>query len=166
MLKEKDLSTIVTLSKNQRTLSEIKMIIENYAQNNGIDLAIESDQIKRGGMLNSSIADCLIIYHPSHRRDYYNFALSDEGTSFVLYNFGESKNQKKLNNRQAGANTFSAGYKQANKNAAEGKMVGMALGTGALIGGIKALSSIGGSKAKQQEEDAYYSQIIEMVKML
>ncbi len=163
MLKEKDMNNILTVKGKQLGLPEISRMIQSIAQSNGIELSIETNQIKKGGMINSSTVECLVLYHPSHRRDYYNFALVNDGAILALYSFGESKNQKKLKNRQVGANVFSNGLKQANQNASLGKDVGLVLTAGAFVGGIKALSGIGGSKDKQKEEDAFYSMIVELV---
>lgn len=162
MLKEKELRNFRSNVKcaNNMTLADVKNAVESKALTLQLPVAFCSEQIKKGGMLNSSIVDCLVIYHPEHRSDYIKFAISIENSFIYINEFGESKNQKKLNNRQGAGAVMKAGLQQANKNAERGASVGGTLTAGVLISGAKMLKSLGGSKARQQEEEKYYAMLM------
>lgn len=159
MLKERELRNFMPNIKctGNVTLVYIKSVIEMKALEYHIPVAFYDEQIKKGGMLNFSAMDCLVVYHPDHRNDYFKFAISVENSIISISEFGESKNQKKLNSRQDAGATVKAGWNQANKNAERGVSVGGVLTTGVLVGGTKMLMSLGGSKQKQQVENEYYS---------
>lgn len=166
MLKEKELNFVFEVADKVGNVGQIESVLQEKAKEAQILLATEKDQVKKGGMLNSSSVECLVLYHPSHKKDYFNFVLVVEQGSIRVYSYGESKNQKKLDNRSVGAGVMSHGLKQADHNAREGKSIGMTLTAASLIGGMKALSSIGGSKSKKQEEDSYYQKVSDLIKTL
>lgn len=57
------------------TLSTVQDAITECAANMGIPVAFKSDQVKSGGMFNSTVDDCIILYHPEHEKDYYRFCV-------------------------------------------------------------------------------------------
>lgn len=162
MLKTNDLRSLRpnVKCKENVTLECIKKKIEEKAHARQIPVAFYDEQIKMGGMMNSSVADCFVVYHPDNRSTYIKFAVLVENSVVSIFDFGESKNQKKLDARQGAGASIKAGLKQANKNAEKGAMVGGALAMGALAGGVRMLKSFGGSKTKQQAEQEYYSILI------
>lgn len=164
MLKEKEINKVMMLQRASGDLRQIEQAIIDEAYNKGIPLETKFDQVKRGGMFSNSLSDCLIIYHAQHKNDYYKIVLVDEG-NIGVYSFGESKNQKKLNNRAIGKNVISDSIKQANRNASEGKSVGIGLTMGVLAGGLRALSGLGANK-KSQTEELYYEQIMDLINNL
>ena len=146
------------------SLQAIRTAIDATAKKYGIPVAFEMDQIKSGGFLNKSVEDCLVLYHPEHAKDYYRIAISiqRQGTmAFVHVNdFGESKNLKKLESRGQSKEAF----KNAMKSDAGSYSVGSdSYGAQLLKSGFKALASLGGSKAKQEEENNYYDALITII---
>lgn len=162
MLKEKELRNFRenTRCVNNMRLADVKVAIESKARIRQLPVAFYNEQIKKGGMLNSSVVDCLVVYHPEHRNDYIKFAISIEDSIISIKEFGESKNQKKLNNRHGASDVMRAGINQANKNAERGASIGGVLTAGALLSGAKMLKSIGGSKEKKHAEDEYYLMLL------
>ena len=77
------------------TLQVIQRAVKDVAQRDGIPVAFRRDEVKSGGFLNSSVEDCLVVYHPEHEKDYYGycFRLSKQGRfTFISVDFcGKSK---------------------------------------------------------------------------
>ena len=77
------------------TLQTVQEAIKDCAQGMGIPVAFYSDQVKSGGLFNSSVEDCIVMYHPEHQNDYFKFCIrvGRQGTyAFVSVNdFGQSK---------------------------------------------------------------------------
>lgn len=155
------------------TLDAVKSVIDRCARKNEIPVAFESEQIKSGGFIGGRIRDAVLLYHPDHKNDYFNFALTVEhqgGYAFVsVYGCGESKQMKK----QDAADAAKAGAADVGKKALHGIVNGdgsvagvfagawgMAKGTVGLAKSIgKGLSSIGRSKEKLIEEQNWYTMI-------
>jgi len=143
MLKSKDMAEFRPTYRYNNgdgiTLQSIQEAIQSAAQNYGIPVAFESEQIKAGGMFNSTTDDCLVIYHPEHPKDYWKFCatIRRQGTmAFVdIFIFGYSKLKGKEGAVQ-GATQNSGGI------------------TKAIVGGL-----FGPNKQKMQAEDDYYGAI-------
>ena len=129
--------TLLTLQK------ELKETAEKYQ----IQIAFTNDQIKSGGMFNSTTVDCLVVYHPKHPTDYFRYAVSIRRQGVMAYvsvnYFGSSKQTGK-----AGVS------KDALSNLKEGN-----LGT-AMLGG---LMSLGKNKNKLEEENNFYSALDQII---
>lgn len=148
------------------TLERIQSEINALARQYEIPVAFEKDQIKSGGFFNSSIVDCIIMYHPEHEKDYYKFAISvsyyNKKTIVNVNDFGESKNLKKLSMRENAKQNAKNGAKFGILKAEDGSdMMGAILTMGK--GAVGGLLSIGGSKKKQEEEEIYYNAIIQIL---
>ena len=78
----------------------MKEALTAEAEKNGIPVAFYADQVKSGGMFNKKIEDCIVMYHPEHRNDYFLFCtrVQQEGSlAFVAVNdFGASKQMDKF----------------------------------------------------------------------
>ena len=116
-------------------------------------------------MLSSSIVDCIVLYHPEHRNDYYKIAISikRQGTMAFIsaYEFGESKNLKKLGARAGAGAAMKYGLK--NIGGGDKGVPGLSLVGGAVGGAVGLLRSVGGSKAKQEEENYYYGAVVQIL---
>mgnify|MGYP007003918104 CR=1 FL=1 len=144
------------------SLSGIVEKIEEFANEYQIPVAFAPDQIKYGGLFNSRVIDCMILFHPEHPKDYFKFAISidymGESACVSVNDFGESKNLKKLATRENAKKNAKTGAKFGLLKAENGSEMAAALyvlGKGAL-GGVL---SLGGTKAKQAEENNYYEAI-------
>lgn len=135
---------------NGITLQTVQEAIHHCAQNMGIPVAFRADQVKSGGLFNSSVDDCIVMYHPEHPNDYFNFCVrvSKQGTyAFVAINdFGQSKQMNKAN---------TADFM---KNDRKGK--DMSYKIGSMIG--QGLRTLGNSKQKLEEENNYYQCIFDI----
>ncbi|MGL4607617.1 MAG: hypothetical protein ACRCU3_09160 [Eubacteriaceae bacterium] len=135
------------------TLQTIQDAIYYCAQNMKIPVEFRSDQVKSGGLFNSQVDDCIVLYHPEHPNDYFNFCVrvSKQGTyAFVAINdFGKSK---QINN---------ANIAQFMKEDRQGQTISykvgslMAEGIGKVLGGAQ-------SKQKFEEENNYYQCIFDI----
>lgn len=123
------------------TLSAVQTAIEKGAEDIGIPVAFHDDQVKSGSLFNSSVEDCIVMYHPDHERDYFKFCIrvARQGNSaFVsVNNFGESKQIAKAN------------YAENSKR--EG---------GPMLDRL--VMTIGRSKQKLEEEQMYYQCIFDI----
>lgn len=123
------------------TLSAVQTAVEKGAEDIGIPVAFYDDQVKSGGLFNSSVEDCIVMYHPDHERDYFKFCIrvGRQGNyAFVsVNNFGESKQIAKAN------------YAENSKR--EG---------GPMLDRL--VMTIGRSKQKLEEEQMYYQCIFDI----
>ncbi|GAB6106882.1 hypothetical protein [Fusibacter bizertensis] len=144
------------------SLDFLASTILEIANNNQIPIQIETNQIKSGGVFNSEVTDCLVLFHPENRNKYFKIALSIKNQGNIAYvstnYFGESKNQKKLSMRDNAKTNAKNGAKFGLLKAENGAdMMGAftAIGKGA-VGGILSLNA---SKKKQDDENEYYETV-------
>lgn len=132
------------------TLDAIEERLMLEAQNAGIPLSLKKDQVKSGGLFNSSVEDCLVLYHPSHENDYFKFCvrLQTQGNyAFVsVYSFGQSKQFNK------------AGLADAYREDRKGKNLSYQVGS--LIG--QGIRTLGKNKQKHEEETMYYTCLLDV----
>lgn len=174
MIKEKELResgpAYQCVNGREITLQTIQNAIDDKAKAYEIPVSFYDDQIKYGGMLNSSLVDCIVLYHPEHRNDYLKMVISikRQGTmAFIsIHEFGESKNMKKLGARAGAGAAAKAGLKSIGGLTQGAPGVSRAIGgiVGGSIGGaVGLLRSVGGSKAKQEEENYYYGAVAQIL---
>jgi len=132
------------------TLSTVQSAIKDCADNMGIPVAFENDQVKSGGLFSSVTEDCLVMYHPEHPKDYFRFCIrvKRQGVyAFVSINdFGQSKQMNKANTAEF------------MKNDRKGK--DMSYKVGSMIG--QGIRSLGGNKQKLEDENNYYQCIFDI----
>lgn len=155
MLKEKDMedfhkTTYVDDEAGVTSLDTVQSAIEQVAGDMGIPVAFSRDQVKGGGLFNKTVDDCIVLYHPDHKRDYYNFCvyLSRQGNRVFIYTkvFGHSKQFKKEARSEAA---------KANRQGKE-----LAYQLGSVIG--SGIRNIGKSQKKLEEEQEYYDTLDEV----
>lgn len=132
------------------TLSTVQDAIKDCAMKMGIPVAFSNDQVKSGGLFNSSVEDCIVLYHPEHEKDYFRFCIrvKRQGVyAFVSVNdFGKSKQM----NKAAYAESYKADRKGQSMSYKMGSMIGQGVMT------------LGRSKAKLEEEEMYYQCIFDI----
>ncbi len=132
------------------TLSTVQDAVKDCAMKMGIPVAFRSDQVKSGGLFNSSVEDCIVMYHPEHERDYFKFCIrvKRQGTyAFVTINdFGQSKQMNK------------AGYAESYRQDRKGK--DLSYKAFSMIG--QGVMTLGRSKAKLEEEEMYYQCVFDI----
>lgn len=160
MLKEKNLvearDQIRIQDGTAVTLSTIKDALKDCANRHGVALAFENDQAKFGGLIGGATYDCLVVYHPDHKRDYYNFVVivKYQGNYAFVSTFmtGISKQiGRDINRDQAGAD-FKGSFKRMVSDPDLTGAFGQLLGSG-----VKALFSLGRNKQKLEEERNWYA---------
>ena len=116
----------------------------------GIPVAFYADQVKSGGLFNSSVEDCIVMYHPEHQNDYFKFCIrvGRQGTyAFVSVNdFGQSKQMNKA--------SYAENYKADRKGKSMSYKVGSMIGQGVM--------TLGKSKQKLEEEQMYYQCVFDI----
>ncbi len=132
------------------TLGTVQDAIKDCADKMGIPVVFTNDQVKSGGLFNSSIEDCVVMYHPEHERDYFRFCIrvKRQGVyAFVTINdFGQSKQMNK------------ASYEKNYKENRQGK--DMSYKIGSMIG--QGIMTLGKNKAKLEEEQMYYQCVFDI----
>ena len=154
MIKDKDLRefrpTVRYQNGNGVTLQTVQEAIKQAAMNFGIPVSFYADQVKSGGLLNSSTEDCLVLFHPEHQNDYFKFCIrvKRQGAyAFVYINdFGQSKQM----NKDARADAYREDRRGQSLSYKMGSMIG------------QAVTTIGKSKAKLEEEQNYYQCIFDI----
>lgn len=131
------------------TLNLLQNILANKAAEFGLPVAFKYDQVKSGGLFKSSVEDCLVLYHPEHEKDYYNFCIraSHQGIyAFVNVSiFGTSKLSGNADSHAYLMDTLKNGRSNAEK-------------VGALIGaGARRLIKGGRNSLKLEQEQQYYA---------
>lgn len=116
----------------------------------GVPVAFYNEQVKSGGLFNSSVEDCIVMYHPEHQNDYFKFCIrvGRQGTyAFVSVNdFGQSKQMAKADRAEFA--------KQDRKGKSMSYRVGSMIGSG--------IANIGKSKQKLEEEQRYYQCVFDI----
>lgn len=133
--------------------------IEEIIKETELPILAEVDQIKNG-FRNIEIFDCITFTNTEYGNKYFKFALAynADKSATMVFTFGESKNQKKLDKRGRAKSQIKEGLSNATNSynstwaKAEGRNDVMA----SAIGGIM---SIGGSKKKQEIENEYYDKV-------
>lgn len=127
------------------TLEAVQSAMAEEAQKNGIPIAFYSEQVKSGGMFNKTIEDCLVMYHPDHRNDYFSFCIrvQKQGSmAFIAVNdFGSSKQMDKYARSE---------YAKEDRRGKD-----MSYKIGSMIG--SGIRNLGKSKQKYEEEQNYYN---------
>ena len=129
---------------NGISLQAIAGAIQHAADQKQIPVAFYSDRVKSGNPLAPNFEDCLVLYHPDHRTDYYKICIrvSYQGSyAFVkLMDFGNSAQGSKFDREEA--------MKQDRR----GKSVSYKIGS--LVS--QKLITLGKSQAKYDAENTYY----------
>lgn len=154
MIKEKDLREFRDMVRYRDgqgiTLQTVQDALQDCADKMGIQVAFKSDQVKSGGLLNSSVDDCIVMYHPQHENDYFKFCIRVRKQGLNAYvsvnDFGQSKQMAK------------AGRAESYQQDRQGKDLSYKIGS--VIG--QAITTIGSNKAKLEEEKMYYDCIFEL----
>lgn len=132
------------------TLQTVQEAIHHCAQNMGIPVAFRSDQVKSGSLFNVQVDDCIVMYHPEHPNDYFNFCVrvSKQGSyAFVAINdLGQSKQLKKANTSE---------FMQQDRKGKD-----MSYKISSMIG--QGLRTMGSNKQKLEEENNYYQCIFDI----
>lgn len=132
------------------TLQTVQEAIQTCADNLGIPVGFSENQVKSGTFFNPTFEDCIVMYHPDHRDDYYNFCIrvTYQGTyAFVSVNdFGKSKQMSKADSAEFG------------KQDRKGKKLSYKIGS--RIG--QSIATIGMSKQALEEEQMYYQCILDI----
>lgn len=143
------------------TLEVIQRAVKDVANRDGIPVAFKRDEVKSGGFLNSTVEDCLVVYHPEHEKDYYGFCfrLSKQGVyTFVSVNYcGESKQLQKAAMKESFAQMNRAermsnrllGVDASSDPNRMGAQVGRRIAQFAMTRGV--------NKQKMEQEQMYYA---------
>jgi len=141
------------------SLQAVQRAIEESATKFDIPVAFKNEQVKSGGLFKSSVEDCVIMYHPEHEKDYFNFVIRIQRQGVYAYVVIDEYGQSKQLNKAYRSDLAKQGVKDYFKADAEDyNAIGRAIGQS--IGG--ALGSIGKSKKKLEEEEKYYQIISEI----
>lgn len=126
------------------TLQAVQNALAEAAEEKGVPVAFYGDQVKSGGIFNSTVEDCVVLYHPAHENDYFKFCIrvAYQGSyAFISVNdFGQSKQMNKEN--------YAASYKADRAGKSMSYKIGSMVGQG--------IMTIGKNKQKLEEEKMYY----------
>lgn len=136
------------------TLWTVQEAIKDCAAKFAIPVAFKNEQVKSGGLFNSSIEDCIVMYHPEHEKDYFRFCIRvhHQGVYAIVSvnELGQSKQMDKAYRSEI-AKQGVKDYIHSKDEMATGQAIGR------VIGGT--LGSLGKSKKKLEEEKTYYQYV-------
>lgn len=143
--------------------------MKEIAVANDIPVVFTSESVKFGSMLKSHIDDCLRLYHPDHPKDYFSIIVHNDNGKLVIYRYGFSKQlDKQMEKKQVkkSGGTFVKGLLTGHQpeDGYGGMFVSaakMMQGTAGML--FHAVKSIGGSKSKMQEEEAWYDAVYAII---
>lgn len=57
------------------SLEAVQNALAAEAEKHDVPVAFYADQVKSGSLFNKQIEDCIVMYHPEHRYDYFTFCI-------------------------------------------------------------------------------------------
>ena len=128
--------------------------ITDEADKNAIPLAHYEDQVKFGGLIGGSVEDCVVFYHPDHKKDYINTVVrvSHQGKYAFLAvdHIGVSKMGGKV------------AVRDGRKEATRGESLSFKIGYGI----ASAVSTIGASRSKLEQEQDWYAMLDDVLEAI
>lgn len=162
MIKEKDIreSRVVRFQNGSGiSLESIRSELQNLASREGIMVALDDEQLRFGSLFNSTTENCLLLYHPDHRKDYINsiLRLTRQGNYAFLhiYEYGQSKMAVKM----YAATDARTEAREERRSMPLGERIGAALADGLVNG----LMSIGANKQKYEQEQQWYAIVEDII---
>lgn len=150
MIKEKELfdgKRIRFKDGEGLSLERAVAAITDEADKNAIPLAYYNEQVKFGGLIGGSVEDCVVFYHPNHKKDYINTVVrvSHQGKYAFLAvdHIGTSKMGGKINLRDT------------KKEATRGEGLAFKL----TYNLTSAVLSAGASRSKLEQEEDWYNML-------
>lgn len=129
------------------TLDTVRAAIAEAAQEVGVLIDFYSDQVKSGGLFNKSVEDCLVMYNPEHKNDYYLICIRVQhqgNLAYVIINdFGSSSQMDKFARSE---------YAKQDR---QGKSLSYKIAS--VIGST--VRNLGKNRQKLEEEQRYYDSI-------
>lgn len=126
------------------SLEAVQNALAAEAEKHDVPVAFYADQVKSGSLFNKQIEDCIVMYHPEHRYDYFTFCIRVQHQGSMAYvavnDFGSSKQMDKFARAEYA--------KQDRKGKELSYQIGSMIGAG--------IRNIGKSKQKLEEEQNYY----------
>ncbi len=99
MIKEKELNKIENMRRlnKQWAVDDAINFISEIASENSIDICADREQVKFGGLFNSSVLDAILITNNEHKKDYARIVVvfNENFSRAETYQYGTSKLIKK-----------------------------------------------------------------------
>lgn len=130
---------VYQIQNDNVTLEAIKAIITEEMGKKGLSVLIKNDEIKSGGLFNSSKTPCIVIYNSNHQKDYIKYCITAQKQGAITI-----------------VTTFTWGYSElrAKEIYAEEKRKSSVMGM---------MFAKGPSKQKMIEENFYYQTLEEII---
>lgn len=130
---------VYQIQNDNVTLEAIKTLITEKMGKKGLSVLIKNDEIKSGGLFNSSKTPCIVIYNSNHQKDYIKYCITaqKQGVTTIV-------------------TTFTWGYSELRAK----EMVAQHKRESSVLGNI---FSKGASKTQMIEENFYYQTLEEII---
>ena len=129
------------------SLEAVQNVLAAEAKKHDVPVAFYANQVKSGSFFNKQIENCIVMYPPEHRYDYFTFCIRVQHQGSIVYvavnDFGSSKQMDKFARAEYA------------KHDREGKELSYQIGS--MIGAE--IRNIGKSKRKLEEEQNYYDAV-------
>ena len=67
------------------SLEAVQNALATEAEKHDVPVAFYADQVKSGSLFNKQIEDCIVMYHPEHRYDYFTFCIRVQHQGSMAY---------------------------------------------------------------------------------
>lgn len=80
---------VYQIQNDNVTLEAIKTLITEKMGKKGLSVLIKNDEIKSGGLFNSSKTPCIVIYNSNHQKDYIKYCITaqKQGVTTIVTTF-------------------------------------------------------------------------------
>lgn len=174
MLKEKDLQELQPEICCQNGQGITLQVVQNELQEKmaqaGIAISFYPEQVKYAGLLGGT-ENCLVAYHPDHKKDYFSIVIRIKhqgNVAYITVNVsGVSKLMKSDALRKQVLETAKIGWNRAGELHKDYNVLNDAASGAAFVGaaaiGIRHLIKGGSDKQKLEEEQHWYSSVCAMI---
>lgn len=140
-------------------LPTLQTMLAALADKYSIPVAFYNEQIKYGGLIGGSTKECLVLYHPNHKNDYFSFVLQVTYQGRYAFLDIDEIGQSKMAGKVYAAGQGRKDAKAERRGLPMSERVGAAIGAGIANG----IMSIGANKSKLEQEENWYLMIKDII---
>ena len=109
---------VYQIQNDNVTLEAIKTLITEKMGKKGLSVLIKNDEIKSGGLFNSSKTPCIVIYNSNHQKDYIKYCITaqKQGVTTIVTTFTWGYSELRAKEMVAQHKRESRGYQMFQEN--------------------------------------------------
>lgn len=71
--------------KGDVSLNTFQVLLTDKANEYGVPIKTQIEEVKKSGLLNKATVPCLEYYHPAHRSDYFHYVITSQKQGLYTY---------------------------------------------------------------------------------